>query len=134
MDIAWIFYPLGRNSSRPPCLRDFRVLWYSRLNLDFGRDTVQKSLEHLADLKPLFQKPSVEDRYASWLKDDFFCGVIFFELTQTDARDAAAVRAILGPEPPKGPCQDNRMAREGGKSRLTGTVRKNGLLDRRGSA
>lgn len=68
----------------------------------FRRDTVQAAVGHLMDLKPLFRKPSIEDRYASWLKDDFFCGVIFFELAQADVHDAAAVKAMLPEGLPKG--------------------------------
>jgi hypothetical protein len=68
----------------------------------FTRANAQLAVQHLLDLKPLFQKPSIEDRYSSWLKDDFFCGVIFFELARANVRHIAAVKAMLPLELPKG--------------------------------
>jgi hypothetical protein len=67
----------------------------------FRRATVQAAVEHLLDLKPLFQKPNIDDRYASWINDNFFCGVIFFELAQADVRDATAIKAMMPEELPK---------------------------------
>jgi len=68
----------------------------------FTRANARSGTDHLLDLEPLFVKPSAEDRYSSWLKDDFFCGVIFFELASADEQRVAAIKAMLPVKLPKG--------------------------------
>jgi hypothetical protein len=68
----------------------------------FTHRHVQSPVEHLLDLEPLFLKPSMGDRYSSWLKEDFFCGIVFFELARADEGHVSAVKALLPEKVPKG--------------------------------
>lgn len=59
--------------------------------------TVTKAIEHLGDLTPLLN--GVDDpseRYKLYLPQQFFCGLVFFELRKSEEYSEAALKNLLG--------------------------------------
>jgi hypothetical protein len=63
----------------------------------FAKKTVQDSVDHLRDLRPLLRHvDGPTERYKLYLPRTFCCGCVFFELRQAEARKRDALSALLG--------------------------------------
>lgn len=73
------------------------VLGVLEVKASFNSAAVEKAVEHLGDLAPLLK--GVDDpgeRYKLYLPQQFFCGLVFFELKREHEYSEAALTKLLG--------------------------------------
>jgi hypothetical protein len=89
----------------------------------FTAATVGQALEHLSDLSPLasgFDNP--DERYKLYLPATFCCGLVFFELAQSDISSEAALNKVVSGIALRGFFGGVILRAEGHANPLTGRI------------
>lgn len=62
----------------------------------FNRREAKAAIDHLRDLEPLYKGIDLpEERYKNYLPEDYFCGVVFFDVSKNNQKSEAALKVLL---------------------------------------
>jgi len=89
--------PDTSTSGRSIAIPAEHVLGVLEIKSSFNSTSTKKAVEHLADLAPLLKgTDNPSERYKLYLPQQFFCGLVFFELRRKHEYSETAITNILG--------------------------------------